>query len=81
MLPDDISTLNILQENKRIFEKIYIDYLSLGVERGQISKSKNIQSIASLIYTMHNGLKVITKVNFDEKELIESVDTLLSILD
>ena len=81
MLPEDEYMQSILQQNKDTFQTIYVYYLSKGVETGQIAPSKDIQSIASLIYTMQSGLQVILKVEDNKENLIKAVDALLSVLD
>lgn len=80
-IPNDSEMVQVLQDNKAKFERIFYDYLLLGVEKKQISKRKNLKVIASLIYTFYSGLRVVTKVNFNKKQFIESVDALLTVLD
>ena len=60
---------------------LFLNYLTLGVERGQISKDKNLKAIANLFFTFSNGLKVVTKVPFDHETFSASVDSLLTVLD
>jgi len=81
LLPNDKELLEIIKEHKASFEKMFFDYLSLGVQQGKISKEKDLKSIVSLIFTMQNGLKVVTKFDFEEDEMLASVETLLSLLD
>ena len=59
---------------------MFYDYLALGVERGQIPQTVNIQAVATLFFTFYNGLKVVTKIDFDEFIFSESVDTMLAVL-
>lgn len=80
-IPNDSEMMKVLQDNKTKFEKILFDYLKHGVDQNQISKDKNLKVIASLFYTFNNGLRVVTKVNFDKKQFIASVDELLGVLD
>lgn len=69
-----------LNDNKEAFEKIYIEYLKYGVYHSQISPYKNLQEIASYLYTLQSGLRVVSKVKRDREELQSIVNTGLSIL-
>ncbi|MEN0004664.1 MAG: TetR/AcrR family transcriptional regulator [Bacteroidota bacterium] len=80
-IPNEKDFLPLISDNKKQFEKIFYEYLKLGVERGQISKNKDLKAIATLFFTFYNGLKVVTKVDFDIEIFSKSVDSLLSILD
>jgi len=81
LIPNDSKTLAILKENKNNFEKLIYDYLLFGVDKGQISKELDIQSLATLFNTFNNGLGVVTKVEVPKSKLLKSIDTLLSVLD
>jgi len=81
LIPNDVETLHILKENKSKFEKIFFDYLSLGVEKGQISADKDLKTISSLLFTFYNGLRVVTKVDSSKTKLLKSINVLLSVLD
>ena len=69
-----------LNDNKEAFEKIYIEYLKYGVYHSQISPYKNLQEIASYLYTLQSGLRVVSKVKRNREELQSIVNTGLSIL-
>jgi len=80
-IPNNLETLHILKKNKSTFEKIFFDYLSLGVKKGQLSADKDLKTISSLLFTFYNGLRVVTKVNSSKTKLHKSINVLLSILD
>lgn len=80
-IPNEKEFSSLIQENKKQFEGIFLNYLLLGVERNQISEDKNLHAIATLFFTFYNGLKVVTKVDFDVTVLSKSIDSLLSVLD
>jgi len=80
-IPNEKEFFSLVHENKKHFEEMFFNYLLLGVERNQISKDKNLQAIATLFFTFYNGLKVVTKVDFDAAVFSKSVDSLLSVLD
>ncbi|GGF40878.1 TetR/AcrR family transcriptional regulator [Echinicola rosea] len=71
----------LINQNKQRCETMLYHYLAAGVERNQISKDKDLRAIATLFFTFYNGLKVITKVDFDPSEFSRSVDALLKVLD
>ncbi|MEE9437671.1 MAG: hypothetical protein V3V14_01645 [Saprospiraceae bacterium] len=81
LIPGEIEMLNILQENKKLFEGIFYNFLLKGQQNGEISKSKNIKTISRLFYTFYSGLKVVAKVQSEPKELLNSVDEILMLLD
>ena len=80
-IPNEKDFALLISENKKEFEKIFYNYLSLGVKRNQISASKDLRSIATLLFTYFNGLRVVTKIDFDVSVFSKSVDSLLSVLD
>jgi len=81
LVPNDSDTLQILAGNKLVFEQIFFDYLSWGLDKGQISSDKDLKAISSLLYTYYNGLRVVTKVDTSKTELYKSINVLLSVLD
>ncbi len=81
LIPNDESLLVILENNKRDFEKIFYDYLQKGKESGQLNTSKNLQSLATLFYTLYNGIRVVSKIRPNKKELSNSINVALSLLD
>ena len=80
-IPNENDFVVLIEANKKKYEGMFAEYLQKGVERGQISNQKNLKAIASLLFTFYNGLRVVTKVEFDSKLFLESVDALLVTLD
>jgi len=80
-IPNEQDFLPLIVDNKKQFVRIFQEYLKLGVEKGQISKDKNLAAIATLFFTFYNGLRVVTKIDFNANVFSKSVDSLLSILD
>ncbi|MEM8524388.1 MAG: TetR/AcrR family transcriptional regulator [Bacteroidota bacterium] len=81
LLPENSHIKALVEQNRVDFEKIFFDYLQAGVEKGQIAKDKDLKAIATLLFTLNNGLQVVTKVEVKEQELLASVDALLTLLD
>ncbi len=81
LLPGEEEMLKIIQDNKKVFEGIFYAFLLKGQKNGEIPKGKNVKNISSLFYTFYNGLKVVAKVETNPKELMNSVDEILMLLD
>ncbi|MFK5879835.1 MAG: helix-turn-helix domain-containing protein [Flavobacteriaceae bacterium] len=81
LVPGDVEILTILKENENTFVNIFYEFLLKGEQSGEISNGKNLNSIANLYYTLYNGIKVVSKVQPNSKELLSSVDSVLSLLD
>ena len=81
LLPHDNELKSVITRHKESVEKIFYDFLLLGVDRGEISASKDLKTMASLLYTLLTGLRVTGKTRPDQKESMASVDAVLSLLD
>lgn len=81
LLPNDGHIKKLVQQNQTDFEKVFLDYLQLGVEKGQITKGKDLKAIATLLFTLYNGLQVVTKVEVDQKRLLNSIEMALVLLE
>lgn len=80
LIPNDESLLKILENNKRDFEKLFYEYLKKGQESGQLKTNQDLKSLASLFYTLYNGIRVVSKVSPNRKELSDSINVALSLL-
>ena len=80
-IPNEKDFLPIISQNKTEFEEMFHDYMQTGVEKGQIDASKDLRSIASLFFAFYNGLKVVTKTDFDQQQFENSVKALVTVLD
>lgn len=81
LVPNDEEMLSILNENRTYMEGIFYDFLKIGVDKGEISKTKDLKAIASLLFTYYNGLKVVSKTAYNPNDLKPSVTALLTLLD
>ena len=81
LIPGDNEILDVLKENKRCFEELFYNYLLRGEKEGQFKKNKDLKSIASLLYMTYNGLKVVSKIEPNKTELVNSIGVVLSLLD
>ena len=81
LVPGDPELLQVLRENNRNFEHLFFEYLKGGEDSGQIPKGKDLRAIASLLFTLYNGLKVVSKVSAGQDQHLASIDSLLKLLD
>ncbi len=81
LVPNDESIAEVLENNKSDFESIFLEYLQKGKDARQITTNKDLRSIAALFYTLYNGLRVVSKVQPDERNLSDTVQVALSLLD
>ena len=81
MLPGDPEIQSILEENYNTFEDLFYRFLRLGEKRWEIPEGKDLRTIAGLLFTLYNGMKVVAKVQTDQKKLMAEVDAVLALLD
>ncbi len=81
LLPGDQEIEEIIQNNRLVFEQLFYEYLQYGIEKRQIPKKKDIKSIATLLFTLYNGTKVLSKTNPEKEDMFRAVNTALSLLD
>ena len=79
--PKDDRLTELLFENQRFFEKVFAEYLQKGVEQGELSKQKDLAELASYLYTLYAGTKVIARTHPDPVSLGGIVQTGLRVLD
>lgn len=80
LIPNDESLLKILENNKRDFEKVFYNYLKKGQESGQLNTKQDLKSLATLFYTLYNGIRVVSKIRPNKKESSDSINVALSLL-
>ena len=81
LVPEDQQLQAIIQEEKNSYEKIFYNFLISGEEKGEFSKGKDLKAIASLLFILYSGIKVVAKIKPDKKTLLASVDATLALLD
>lgn len=80
LIPNDESLIIVLEKNKQDFENLFYEYLLKGKEDGQLKTDQNLKSLSALLYTIYNGIRVVSKVSPNKKELAASIDVALSLL-
>ena len=81
LVPNNESCLEILSTNRSAFEQLFYEYLKKGQENGQLKKGNDLKSLASLLFTLYNGMLVVSKINRNKKELMETVKLTLRLMD
>ncbi len=72
---------NFSLQNRHDFESIFLQYLQKGVDQREISPEKDLKAIASLLFLLQNGMRLVGKTNPSRKELMATVHMALSVLD
>jgi TetR/AcrR family transcriptional repressor of nem operon len=80
LVPNDEKILDSLEQNKNQIENLFFEYLKKGRESGQLLTQQDLKSLASLLFTIYNGLKVVSKVRPNKKELSASINVAMSLL-
>lgn len=80
LVPNDESCLKILSNNRRDFENLFVQYLKTGQKQGQLKECKDLESLASVLFILYNGLLVVSKIQTNKKELSNSVNLALSMI-
>ncbi|MFO7824229.1 MAG: TetR/AcrR family transcriptional regulator [Cyclobacterium sp.] len=81
LMADDKHLQEILRDNQRDFEKIIFDYLKSGEVMGEFPKGKDLRAIANLLYTLYNGIQVISKIEAAPSRQMEAVEVVLQLLE
>lgn len=80
LIPGESSIEPILADHTQGITQLFEEYLQQGVDSGEISPDKDLQSIATMLFTLYNGLKVVTKITRDRDKLLGMANTALSVL-
>lgn len=81
LVPNDPEMSEVLRNNQRQLERVFEEYMALGVERGQIDASKDLSSLSAHLFTFYSGLQVISKTQPDSNRLDAALGVALSVLD
>ncbi|MEM9052338.1 MAG: TetR/AcrR family transcriptional regulator [Bacteroidota bacterium] len=81
LIPGDEYALNLATNNQKSFEAMFLNYLERGKANGQIKTEANLKTVASLLFTLYNGIKVVGKAKKNKAEMKRTISLALSILD
>ena len=80
LIPNDESLIKVVDDNKRDFENLFYEYLKKGKDNGQLKTNQDLRSLASLLFMLYNGLKVVSKISPQKQELKCSIDLALTLV-
>ena len=80
LIPNDENLLIILEKNKQDFEMVFYNYLKKGQESGQLNTTHDLRSLATLFYTIYNGIRVVSKTRPNKKESFDAINVALLLL-
>ncbi|WP_373518621.1 TetR family transcriptional regulator C-terminal domain-containing protein [Pricia sp.] len=81
LLPGNTKICDSLALNKETIEGLFEDYIQTGIKKGEVNKNIDPKAMASMLFIHYNGIKVISKIRHDRKELLSTVQLMLSLLD
>ncbi len=81
LIPSDNHLLNVLEVHKSDIETLFYEYLKRGRDSDQIKANSDLKSLTSLLYTLYNGIRVVSKVNPEKQQLSRSIRLALSLLE
>ena len=76
----DVEIANFLAENQADVQSFFEDYLRNAQSSGQLKSDLDPSIFASLLFTLYNGIKVVSKLNPDTKQMQASVDEVLGLM-
>jgi TetR/AcrR family transcriptional regulator, transcriptional repressor for nem operon len=80
LIPGDDDLVRVLDKNKADFEAFFYTALLSGEQSGEIPKGKDLKAIASLLFILYGGIRVVAKLTPNTKNLMASVEPVLSLL-
>lgn len=80
LIPGDKEILDLLENNKNDFENLFYNYLKKGKESGQLNTTSDLKSLATLLFTLYNGIRVVAKIRPNRNELTNSINIAMSLL-
>jgi len=81
LVPGDPKIEKAIHDNRNTFISLFYNYLKEAEVQRQFKEGKDLHAIASLLFILYNGIKVVSKIKPDKGELMASVKQVLSILD
>lgn len=81
LTPGSVKIETTLLGHKKQMEQLFVGFVQKGINIGEISPTKNAQEIGLMLFTLYNGIRVVSKVDTDSKKLQKVINSGLSILD
>jgi len=80
LIPNNESLIQVIADNKRDFENLFYKYLKKGKDKEQLKTNQDLWSLASLLFALCNGIKVVSKINLEKQKLKSSIDLALTLV-
>ena len=81
LVPGNEKMEQILADHKEYVEDLFVGFVQKGIDSGEISPSKNSTEIGLMLFTLYNGIRVVSKIDTDVDKLQKVVNSGLSVLD
>lgn len=81
MIPGNQQIQETLRVHKEQIENLFIGYIQQGKNSGEITSTKSAEALGLMLYTLYNGIRVVSKVDADAEKLKKVVVSGLSVLD
>ncbi len=80
LVPGNEKMDQTLMQHKTTMEQLFVTYVQQGINNGEIPAHKDAQEIGLMLFTLYNGIRVVSKVDTDTKKLQKVVNSGLSVL-
>lgn len=80
LIPGNSKIESVLLQHKHHIEKLFSSFVQKGIDNGEIPRNKNADELGLMLYTLYNGIRVVSKVDADAKKLQKVADAGLTIL-
>nr|WP_299070938.1 TetR/AcrR family transcriptional regulator [uncultured Allomuricauda sp.] len=81
LIPGDEAFRKVIQDNNINVQRLFINYIQKGIDKGEFKASKDAKSIGLMLFTLYSGLRVVAKVDAAPNKLRLMVNAGLSVLD
>lgn len=81
LIPGDEALRKVIQDNNINVQRLFINYIQKGIDKGEFKASKDAKSIGLMLFTLYSGLRVVAKVDAAPNKLRLMVNAGLSVLD
>jgi len=80
LIPNDEKVHKVFKRVKRDFEDLFYKYLKKGKDSGELRTDHDLKSLASMLFMLYNGMKVVSKINPKKEELKNSVELAMTLI-
>lgn len=81
LLPEDQKLREKVEQHAHEFKQFFTSQMKKGIKNGEISADKDPEALASYIFTLYSGMKVMSKIHPNRSELLSVMNQGLQIMD